>query len=410
MNARCNSPMHTSSHTHVKTHTISGWVLYRFGLILGGLAWVFIASTLCGCNSASGWVMNRSGQSYYDRGDYTAARFEFERALMDSPQNPNYAFNVARAMEEEGDMQGAEQMYQHALNIDPSHQPSYHSLSAMLVDEGRDEDARALLSSWAETQPYLPESQLALAEMYETDGNYLAAQQYTQRAMTLKPNNPRAMARMGRIYQQSGNPQLADQWYQQSLSMNPYQSNVRAQQYALYGPPVTPALQMANTMPRIDPSFNGGFNYLNNPRLQQNTYMSGPVQMQSPMASQGWTTTSQMQSMPMQSIPMQQTMVMPNNMTMMPNASNSGMSQYGSTQFETQMPMEQILTPNMLPADNQMPSHLAGGQFNGETVYESSPTYSPTHSAVHPGQPVPVSHTQFNGTPMISSVPAVKAF
>src|SRR5690606_28611905 len=133
-----------------------GWSLYHAGLVLGGIIWVCVASTLCGCAQSNAWVSNQSGQWAFNQGNYTAARHEFERALADDPYNPSYAYNVARAMEKQGETQHSERMYQHALTIDPTHQPSYHRLSELLIDQGREGDAHLLVQAWADTQPYIP--------------------------------------------------------------------------------------------------------------------------------------------------------------------------------------------------------------------------------------------------------------
>ncbi|MCA9031558.1 MAG: hypothetical protein KDA66_12170, partial [Planctomycetaceae bacterium] len=65
-----------------------------FLLALGGLL-----PLLSGCHLSNGWFMSSSGRAYYQRGNYAAARHEYERALMDQPFNANFAYNAARSME-----------------------------------------------------------------------------------------------------------------------------------------------------------------------------------------------------------------------------------------------------------------------------------------------------------------------
>ncbi|MCA9067181.1 MAG: tetratricopeptide repeat protein, partial [Planctomycetaceae bacterium] len=53
-------------------------------------------SSVTGCYSVNGYVMNRSGQAYYEQGNYQAAATEFQQAVMSDPYNPDYLANLAR--------------------------------------------------------------------------------------------------------------------------------------------------------------------------------------------------------------------------------------------------------------------------------------------------------------------------
>lgn len=189
---------------------------------LGGLM------TLSGCNQTSGYVMNESGKAYYAQGNYLAARREFERALMDSPENANYAFNVASAMRKQGDLIGAERMYERALVLDPRHQPAHHELAALLREQGRHEEAESHIEEWAATQPYVAEAHVERAWMQRERGDLAAAEQSLQRALRQKPHHARAMAHLGQVYHETGRPQHARALYQRSLALNPFQPEVRS--------------------------------------------------------------------------------------------------------------------------------------------------------------------------------------
>lgn len=199
-------------------------------------------STLNGCRTTNGKLMNRSGMRYYRKGNYEYARNEFERALMDDPHNASYAFNVARTMEREGDYENAELMYQHALTLDPSHQPSYHGLAAMLREQGREGEAGDLLTAWAETQPYRPDAQMSAADLAYAEGDVARAQWYQQQAMRSQPMG-RRQQRLANHYGYQNNQMMAS-------------NGIYGNPYSQYG--VAPSLQMAYYMPRTDFTMMGG--------------------------------------------------------------------------------------------------------------------------------------------------------
>lgn len=231
---------------------------YRLSLGLAGLIWIVIASTFCGCNQTSGYVNNQAGQNYYAQGNYTAARQAFQRAMTDNPENANYAFNLASAMNKQGDVIAAEQMYQKALAVEPSHQPSYHGYAAMLNNQGRTAEAQELLASWNQTQPYDAESHIETAWMRQEQGDLPGAEQALQQALRINPKHPIALAQLGNVYQQTGRTGEAAGMYRRSLLINPYQSEVKSQLAQLSRPGSHAPQQFAGTPPQFDSRMSSG--------------------------------------------------------------------------------------------------------------------------------------------------------
>ncbi len=234
------------------------WAVSRWVLGTAGILWVAIAASLCGCSPISpvnGWVMNESGKSYYKRGEYANARREFERALMDRPHSPDYAFNVAAAMDQQGDHLAAEKMYRHALTLDPGHQPAYHGMAAMLMEEGRTAEANDLVNTWAATQPYSPEAATELGWLKGEQGDLDGADSELRRALRQNPRHSRALKQLGRVHGKSGRRGEAAADYARSLFMDPEQPDAQAELASLgsdvYG---SPALLMAAAMPMYDPT------------------------------------------------------------------------------------------------------------------------------------------------------------
>ncbi|WP_437185639.1 tetratricopeptide repeat protein [Planctomicrobium sp. SH668] len=236
-----------------------GWKLYRFGLVIGGFIWVCITTTLCGCSGANGWVMNQSGRGYYNRGNYAAARSEFERALLDDPYNATYAYNVAKAMEKEGDITGAEKMYQHALTLDPAHQPAYHGATQMLASQGRQEEASELLAAWTQTQPYNAASHVEMAKLHSEGGNYAAAEQELNAALQIRPGYRQALNERKKLYQLTGRQIQGGAYSELAFTQEPIMQ-ASYQQPMSYMPATAQtsgALHMAESMPQMDPTMRG---------------------------------------------------------------------------------------------------------------------------------------------------------
>lgn len=261
-------------------------------LILGmlGIAWVALAATLCGCRPMNAYVMNESGKGYYRRGNYMAARMEFEKALMDRPFSADYAYNLAASMSQTGDTMAAEEMYRHALLLDPSHQPSYHGLASLMNSQGRQAEAQQLVQTWVETQPYIPESHLEMSWLMQQQGNLLAAEESAHQALRINPRHPRAMAHLGRIYARGGRNQQAAAMYRRSLALNPLQAGVQSElAYMNYPQNYSPGLQMAATMPGTDPALFGTGPVMAGPMMgrrglaARNPFARGMAYQQMPM-------------------------------------------------------------------------------------------------------------------------------
>jgi len=396
------------------------WRLYRFGLATGGLAWICIASTLCGCSGPNGWVKNQAGRGYYHRGNYAAARSEFERALMDSPYNATYAYNVGKAMEKEGDFTGAEQMYQHALTLDPSHQPSYRGMTELLTAQGRPDEAAELLTAWTQTQPYSAASHVELAQMYRKSGNYGAAEQELNTALQIRPRYRQAINERTRLGQATGRPVRGGPYSELALTSRASQQTLQPQPGMMAATPQTsPALAMAATMPQKDPTMLGGAIQASYSHPQMATMPSpmvpgtmvshGPVMHQANMLPMEMPPTNPTQ-MNMAQMNMAPANMAPANMAAMPQPSHSGWTavEHGPVpmgQSFQQMPTAYSgslqPTPQSLPMQPGMPASMPSPQ---QPLSISTPTPIPMQMSQpqpatmgvpvqHPielGQPVPV--------------------
>lgn len=183
---------------------------------------------LAGCNSMNGGANNRVGMSFYNQGNYTMARDEFQRAAADDPYNADYIHNLANAMKRQGDVEAAEQTFRRAIATDPGHQPSYHGLASLLKEQGREAEAVDLVQGWADQQPYSSEPYIELAWLKRELGDIPGTEQVLQNALRVKPNDHIATAQLGQLYQDTNQPDRAVAMYKRSLYSNYYQPQVQS--------------------------------------------------------------------------------------------------------------------------------------------------------------------------------------
>ena len=398
-------------------HTSAATLLVAAGLSL----------TASGCNVSNGWGRNQVGMRQYQSGNFTAARRSFEQAMMNDPWNPDYAFNVAAAMQKQGDSLAAERMYQHALTLNPGHQPSYHSLAGLLEEQGRSEEAQELLTAWVDTQPYTPESHIEMAHMQQERGDYAAAEASLQEALHRNPRHPRAMAQLGQVYERTGRPTDAAAMYRRSLGYNRMQPQVAARMRHMNAYSGSPSMMMAQQMQQYDPTL-AQFPYsapsATSPFMaSQTAFMPTPMGppvgphfgqsgpwMNGPTAHTYSTMSPVMTAKPWQPVPaggaMATTMtaspqpmvqaVVPaaattNQMAVYPIQQTGGVK---NAQFTAPNPMQGTMTPaggTVVPSPNQAPAYLP--------------------QPVQFGTPAPISQNPSAAVPAISAaVPVVQPF
>jgi len=163
-----------------------------------------------------GAMNNEVGKAHYKSGNFTMAKDEFQRAVINDPQNADYIHNLAAAHKKQGKIGEAEKLYRQAIVVNPEHQPSYHSLALLLNEQNRSSEAVQLMQTWKDTQPYNSSAYVELAWMKREMGDLPEAERLLQQALRIRPSDATATAHLGQIYEDMGQKDRALAMYQRS--------------------------------------------------------------------------------------------------------------------------------------------------------------------------------------------------
>jgi Tfp pilus assembly protein PilF len=169
---------------------------------------------------------NEEGVQRLERGDFKAAREEFQAALMLQPENPRLIYNLGQCYDRLGQTSQAEQSYRDALRCDPDYAECRHALDAILVNSGRIEEAHRMVQDWLSRKPGLAAAYAEDGWLYYCETDPDKALKRYQQALDLDPHDNRALLGMAQVYEEQNRPDRALHLYLTALDFNPRQPEV----------------------------------------------------------------------------------------------------------------------------------------------------------------------------------------
>ncbi len=204
-------------------------ILWRGGMSLAGLVGCVGLLALAGCATLMDERVkefNDDGVFLFARGDFRAAKENFEAALTLTPQDSGLLFNLGQCHDRLGAWRMAEQYYLTCLQIAPNHGDARLAQVNVLYRTGRVPEADRLIQDWLQEQPNRADAYVMDAWRLRQGKALPQAQGRLQQALALEPNNRRALVEMGIIYEMTGMPERALALYERALERDPRQPEV----------------------------------------------------------------------------------------------------------------------------------------------------------------------------------------
>jgi len=209
-----------------------------------------------GCNLQSN-RLNVVGREAFERGQYTVAINEFQKALKANPNNADAYYNLAASFGVVGKqaknkqwLEQAEQLYRQAISVNGGHAAAHRGLAGLLIETGREQYAFDLLNQWKDRYPTSTEPLVELARLYQEYGDSSRATDLLADALRLNPNDLRSLTAMGHLREVNGQTHLAIDNYLRALQVDSSQQGlvqrVAALQSRVAALPVSSSSQVSN--------------------------------------------------------------------------------------------------------------------------------------------------------------------
>ncbi len=208
------------------------WKRYLSLAITGSLCLGLLQ--LAGCSVAAR-NYNMVGKEAFEKGQYSQAISEFQKAIAQDNRNAEAYYNLGATYYTIGKQtknsqwtDQAEQLLRQSIALNPGSSEAHRTLTALLVETGRTQYAYDLLNGWQQRNPANPAPLLELAQISQELGDSNRAANYLTDALRVDPNDPAVLKAMGHVRERQGQLAMALENYTRSYQIDPRQSDVAA--------------------------------------------------------------------------------------------------------------------------------------------------------------------------------------
>lgn len=165
--------------------------------------------------------IQRTGASYYNRGEYEKAIVAYKRAIEINPDSTEVHFHLGMAYSSLGKYKEAVEAYTRAVRIKPDYAAAYYNLGHAYSNLNRHDKAIKAFRQSIQYEPENVEAYLALANAYFDSGKEERAVDTFEAAISRKPDDPYAYYRLGLVYFPAGLHARAAEAFTQVIIRDP---------------------------------------------------------------------------------------------------------------------------------------------------------------------------------------------
>jgi len=176
-----------------------------------------------GCGGARSRLMThmRSGQAYFDAGNFTKASIEFRNALQISPKDVSARLMAGRAAEKLGRIRAAAGLYQSVIDDQPNNLDARIDLGRLMIVGGAVDKGLKIIEPALASHPDDPRLLILRATARLRQKDSAGALADTERALKLDPSYRDAITLRAGLYQNAGEFQPAAALIQAALKADP---------------------------------------------------------------------------------------------------------------------------------------------------------------------------------------------
>jgi tetratricopeptide (TPR) repeat protein len=184
---------------------------------------------LFGCGGAQSRLAShmRSGDTYFEQGNFAKASIEFRNALQIAPKDVNARLMAGRAAEKLGHPRDAAALYQSVVDDQPENLEAHKRLGQLLIFAGAADRGLKVIEPQLIKHPNDADLLTLRAAARWALKQQTGALADADKALQLAPGNEDTVALRARMYQDTGDPQQAVSLVAAALGRNPNSTALR---------------------------------------------------------------------------------------------------------------------------------------------------------------------------------------
>jgi spermidine synthase len=159
-------------------------------------------------------ALEKHGKSY-------EAILYYNQALKIAPDSTEVNYSLGNMLASQGELQEAIKHYQKAVNAEPNYAKAHYNLGNALAEFNKKEDAIAHYNKALKIEPEFFDAHINIGITLEEQGQFIEAIHHYQKALTLEPKSPLVLEKLAEFYKKRKEYQKAFLFYNKILEVMP---------------------------------------------------------------------------------------------------------------------------------------------------------------------------------------------